>query len=120
MPIRRRITDPNGFSQRVSELRERRQLTLAQLGRQVGVSGTCVWNWESGNTFPKAGALKALADALGTTATYLVEGGANRVRERTESERPNLSQVIRSARESIAETAGVSIDKVRVTLDYNE
>jgi transcriptional regulator with XRE-family HTH domain len=120
MPIRKRITDRDGFSRRVSELRERHQLTLAELGRAVGVSGTCVWNWEAGNTFPKAGALKELARALGTTPTHLVEGeGASSVVE-GEPHQQSLSDVIRAARESIAIAAGVGVAKVRVILDYDE
>lgn len=120
MPIRRRITDPMGFAGRVSELRESKHLTLAELGRAAGVSGTCVWNWESGNTIPRAESMKGLVSALGTTATYLVEGRDVSSDDRLPPEQPSLSHVIRSAREAISESAGVPISKVRVILDYDE
>jgi len=120
MPIRRRITDPMGFARRVSELRETKHLTLAELGRAAGVSGTCVWNWESGNTCPRAESMKALVSALGTTATYLLDGRDVASDDRLLPEQPTLPHVIRSAREAIAEAAGVPLSKVRVVLDYDE
>jgi transcriptional regulator with XRE-family HTH domain len=124
MPIRRRISDPLGFARRVAELREKKGLTQAQLGRSAGVSGTCVWNWENGNTFPRVDTLKALARALGTTGTHLVEGDEHPSAYGSgvgakSGPAADLPDLIRSARESIAAAAGISLDKVRVVLDYD-
>lgn len=125
MPIRRSITDPKGFSRRVSGLREKSGLTLAELGRAAGVSGTCVWNWENGNTFPKVDSLRSLASALGTTGTYLVEGDDPRLADGAGAgmkpePADDLPDIIRSARESIATAAGIGVGKVRVVLDYDD
>ena len=125
MPIRKRISDPTGFQRRLKELREVKNLTFAALGRAAGVSGTCVWNWENGNTFPRAVALAPLAKALETTGVYLVEGRENGSSADFKSKRKpdttvDLSETIRSAREAIAAVAGIGVVKVRVILDYDD
>lgn len=132
MPIRRRISDPKGFSRRLSKLRDNRGFTLAQLGRATGVSGTCVWNWENGNTFPKPETLRALAAALETTATYLVEGpdetglgasGPSQVITQTVSsggpasrsaDKKGLS--IAEAKEGLSLFFGVPVESVQITI----
>ncbi|MGQ0589824.1 MAG: helix-turn-helix domain-containing protein [Sphingosinicella sp.] len=132
MPIRRRITDPKGFARRVAKRREEKGLTLAELGRAAGVSGTCVWNWENGNTFPKAPALRALAAALGATATYLVEGPDEPVLVAAESspDAPSTSLPrggvpippdknglsISEAKEGLSRYFGVPVESVQITI----
>ena len=107
------------FSKRVLQLREERGLTQIQLGRRVGVSGTCVWNWETGNTFPRSAAMTKLADALGTSVDYLSIGnGASK--SNNDVDRRSLNVVIEEAREAVANAAGVPISKVRVVLDYGD
>lgn len=109
------------FGKRVASLREERELTQVQLGKKVGVTGTCVWNWEGGNTFPRPAALNRLAQALGTTVEFLSSGKDSRLMEQGESaaHRP-LADIIMEARETVARAAGVPVNKVRVVLDIGD
>lgn len=112
-------TARQAFGRRVASLRSERQLTQVELGKQVGVSGTCVWNWEGGNTLPRSAALSKLAQALGTTVEYL-SFGANSASPANAngSGHRSLSDVIMEARESVANAGGVPVSKVRVVIDY--
>lgn len=111
------------FSQRVASLREQQDLTQAELGRAVGVSGTCVWNWEGANTFPRPATLKRLAQALGTTVSFLSgradgSGSADKGAE-LDARRP-LAETIMEARQTVAAAAGMPVSKVRVILDCGD
>lgn len=67
--------DATTFSERLRLLRNRRGLTQQQLADQVGVTKTTISRWEkaSGNR-PYGHNLTALAQALGSTPTFLVDG----------------------------------------------
>jgi transcriptional regulator with XRE-family HTH domain len=110
------------FSQQISNLRERHELTQAELGRKVGVSGTCVWNWEGGNTFPRTATLRRLADVLGTSIADLTgrSSGSTDGAPAGGSEAKPLAETIMDARRSVAEAAGLPVSKVRVVLDCGD
>jgi transcriptional regulator with XRE-family HTH domain len=112
------------FAKRVEQLRESRGLTQDQLGRRVGVSQTCVWNWENANTFPRGAALKKLAQALQTTADYLeagINGGSpTNTGAVTGGIPPALGDVILQARQQVANAAGAELGQVRVVIDWGE
>lgn len=114
-----RNTGRQAFGKRVASLRNERELTQVELGKQVGVSGTCVWNWEGGNTFPRPAALHKLAQALGTSTEYLSSGiSSPTVSNAKGPAHRSLSDVIMEARESVAIAGGVPVSKVRVVIDY--
>ena len=110
------------FGQRVYDLREQRELSQIQLGEQVGVSGTCVWNWEYGHTFPRSAALKKLARALNTSTEYLTLGQGSHSAE-SSGHIPSdqlLADAILKAQEMVATAAtaaGVPFKEVRIMLD---
>lgn len=108
------------FCKRVVELRERRELTQAELGRQAGVSGTCVWNWERGNTYPRPGTMKRLAQALGTSPAFLSGNESNVISTEGQPVGRPLAEIIAHAREMVASAAGVPLSKVRVVLDVGD
>lgn len=62
----------SGVGQRIRELREERALTLAELGRRVGVSASALSQIERGKTRPAVGTLSALAGELGVTVDGLI------------------------------------------------
>ena len=115
---------PDTLAARIVAARHSKGLTASALAREVGVTPTCVWNWEEGNTNPRAENLKALARALHVPASYLTHGtGPDEtvfVLEATPYApgQPDLAGVIVAAKSSIAKAAGIAVDKVRVTLDY--
>ncbi len=65
---------PHSFASRLKKLREERGMSKTGLGRAVGVSTTCVWNWEEGNTEPRSQNFVALAQALKVPRDFLEFG----------------------------------------------
>ena len=126
MPIRPRLTKGReGFGRRVAWARSQKGWTLADLGKEVGVSGTCVWNWEEGNTHPRPASLSRLAAALDMSADHLLEGyeGADETEAKDDREPEcsmSLADLISTARETIAQAAELPPSKVRITLDYGD
>lgn len=112
------------FSQRLSALRTEKGLSKSGLARALGVTPTCVWNWEEGNTHPRADALARLAAKLGTTPEFLELGSGGNVHhlefDAPAQTRPgeSVAEVVRRAREAVAAAAGLSIDQVRITIEY--
>jgi transcriptional regulator with XRE-family HTH domain len=112
----------HGFAKRVGRLREELELTQAELGRKVGVSGTCVWNWESANTYPRStNTMRRLAQALATTVEFLSAGEEPRENQsRASNGQRSIADIILEARQKVAAAAGLSVDNVRVVLDWSD
>ncbi|MEQ1940796.1 helix-turn-helix domain-containing protein [Mesorhizobium sp. VNQ89] len=109
------------FASRLRTLRENRRLSKTALAKQVGVSTTCVWNWEEGNTEPRSENLAALGKVLNAPVSYLQNGsewdGASSKAMRPH-EGVTLAEVIADAKIRIALLAGISPEKVNVSLEY--
>ena len=58
----------------IRQLREKRNLTQAQLGEQIGVSSKTVSKWETGKGLPDITLLQPLAQALGISVIELMNG----------------------------------------------
>ena len=113
------------FATRLRSLREERRLSKTALSKLVGVSTTCVWNWEEGNTEPRWENLVALGDALKVSPEYLERGRglfrgdkADASSSSTEVEQLNLAEVIADAKVKIARLAGTRPDKVSISIEY--
>lgn len=61
---------------RLRQARKDNKMTLAQLGKLVGVTGGAVTAWESGRNIPDAVMLTKLAAALNVTLNWLAEAPA--------------------------------------------
>jgi len=66
-----------GFSQRLRELRRQRNLSQTELGEQVDLHHTHISRYERGVSRPSADALRRLAEVLGVTTDYLMEGASD-------------------------------------------
>ena len=64
----------NGFSQRLRELRQQRKLTQQELAKVAAIHYTHIGRYESGKSMPSADTLRRIAEALGTTADFLMDG----------------------------------------------
>jgi transcriptional regulator with XRE-family HTH domain len=64
----------NGFAQRLRELRQQKDLTQQELARKADIHYTHIGRYESCKSMPAADTLKRLAEALGTTVDFLMEG----------------------------------------------
>jgi len=118
-------TDAFSFATRLRMLRENRRLSKAALARQVGVSTTCVWNWEEGNTEPRSDNLAGLSKALNVPVDYLQNGGEWAGAPSTISNAMSVSQhdltlpeVIADAKARISLLAGIPPEKVNISLEY--
>ena len=69
-----KMPSPDGFAERLRELRKQKGLSQAELGERVGIHYTHVGRYERGVSRPAADTLKRLADALGVSGDYLLEG----------------------------------------------
>ena len=64
----------NGFAERLRALRRQTNLSQSELSKIVGVHSIHISRYERGISKPNSGTLKKLAEALGVTADYLIEG----------------------------------------------
>ena len=60
----------------IKELREKCQLTQAELAERIGVSDKTVSKWETAKGYPDISLLEPIAKALGVSMTELVTGNA--------------------------------------------
>ena len=58
----------------IRELREKREMTQAELAEQIGVSSKTVSKWETGKGLPDITMLQPLAQALGISVIELMNG----------------------------------------------
>lgn len=114
----------HSFAHRLRQLRETHGLSKSALARSLGVSTTCVWNWEEGNTEPRTDNLAALSDALRVSVEYLQSGrnsdGAPSLDAAVTGTLPSatLPEVIADAKVRIAHLAGIAPEKVNISLEY--
>lgn len=62
---------------KLRELRQRRVLTLMELGERSGVAYNTIWRLENGRTGAQPRTLRKLAAALGIEPEELVKAGGN-------------------------------------------
>jgi transcriptional regulator with XRE-family HTH domain len=114
------VVGRQAFGKRLGELRRARGLTLGDVGRSVGVSASCVCQWERGRSFPRVDHFDRLAEAVGTTVDHLIAGRPDRAPAKTAASSSAVltaPQVIFSARREIARALGVEVSKVRVIVE---
>ncbi len=64
----------DGFAARLLSLRKQKNLSQTELGKLVGVHYSHIGRYELGISRPAADTLKRMADALGVSGDYLIEG----------------------------------------------
>jgi transcriptional regulator with XRE-family HTH domain len=67
------------IGERIKELRTAKKLTQSELAQMVGLSYIQVGRYETGKSAPSADVLNKLAEALGTTNDFLMNGGDDEV-----------------------------------------
>ncbi len=77
--LRKGLIMRDGFPQRLRELRKQKDLSQAELGKLVGVHYTHIGRYEGGVSRPSADILKRMADVLGVSGDYLMEGSTQEV-----------------------------------------
>jgi transcriptional regulator with XRE-family HTH domain len=67
-------TATSEFPQRLRQLRRQKNLSQAQLGEKAGVHYTHISKYERGVSNPSLETIRGLADALGVSTDFLMEG----------------------------------------------
>lgn len=96
------------FGDRLQRLRTEAGLNQAEVAEQMGVSAPSVSSWETGRSRPKHGRMAQLAGILGVPATDLLDDAAPE----------DAQELIERSREEIAHAMGVSVDRVRIFVEY--
>jgi transcriptional regulator with XRE-family HTH domain len=103
---------PEDIGARIRAARKAKGLTLAALGKAVGVNKVSAWAWEAGKAKPRLDKVQLIATALGVTPEALlrnpVQGSAD------------LADLIADCRTKIAEAAGLDVARVQVVLVYGD
>ena len=81
-----------GFAQRLRELRKQKNLSQTELGRLAELHYTHIGRFERGTSRPPGDTLKRLADALGVTSDYLLDGAADEAAKARFEDRELLKQ----------------------------
>ncbi len=81
-----------GFAQRLRELRKSKNLSQTELGQLAGLHYTHVGRFERGTSRPSGDTLKRVADALGVTSDYLLDGAASEAARARFEDRELLKQ----------------------------
>jgi transcriptional regulator with XRE-family HTH domain len=82
----------DGFPERLRKLRTERGLSQTELGERVELHYNHIGRYERGGARPTADALRRLADALGVTTDYLLEGESSEAAKARFSDRELLRQ----------------------------
>lgn len=64
----------DGFAQRLRDLRQQRGFKQTELAQLAGVNNGNLSRYERGSAQPSAEVLRRLADSLGVSVAYLIEG----------------------------------------------
>jgi transcriptional regulator with XRE-family HTH domain len=81
-----------GFAQRLRELRKSKNLSQTELGQLAALHYTHIGRFERGTSRPSGDTLKRLADALGVTSDYLLDGAATEAAKARFEDRELLEQ----------------------------
>jgi len=81
-----------GFALRLRNLRKQRNLSQTELGQLANLHYTHIGRFERGASRPSGDTLKRLADALGVTSDYLLDGATNEAAKSKLEDRELLKQ----------------------------
>lgn len=96
------------FGDRLQRLRTSAGLSVAEVAKRMGVSAPSVSGWEKGRARPTRGRVVKLAAILRVPTSDLLDHAAPE----------EFQELVDRSREQIAHAAGVSPDRVRITIDY--
>lgn len=82
----------DGFAQRLRELRKQKNLSQTELGQRAGLHYTHIGRFERGASRPSGDTLKRVADALGVTSDYLLDGATDEAAKARFADRELLKQ----------------------------
>lgn len=85
-------TMQTGLAGRLRQLRKQYDLSQAELAERVGLHTNLIGRYERGESRPAADTLKRLADALGVSSDYLLDGATDQAAKASFEDRELLEQ----------------------------
>ena len=82
----------NGLPERLKQLRQQKDLSQQELGELTGVHYTHIGRYERAQSTPATETLKRLAEVLGVSSDYLLEGSTDQAAKATFEDRDLLRQ----------------------------
>jgi len=96
------------FGARLQRLRTKAGLNQREVAKHMGVRAPSISSWEKGRSRPKRDHMVKLAAILGVAISDLVDDTTPK----------GFKELIDRSREQIASAAGLSIDRVRIIVEY--
>ena len=91
-PKPKQLSKQLGFPERLKQLRRQKDLSQQELGDKAQVHYSHIGRYERGQSKPSTDTLKLLADALGVSADYMLEGSTDQAAKATFEDRDLLRQ----------------------------
>ena len=105
---------------RIRIARNDQGLSLNALAKRIGVTSTCVWNWDHDNTSPRADALLRVADALNVSVEWLRDGKQSGSVSEAQTKPDTLDLILADARHRVAGLLGIDANRVKLTLAFDD
>lgn len=102
---------------RLKAARLRKGLTLERVAKPLGITRSCVSQWERGRSAPGARYFEQLAETLGTSVAHLLTGRRDDAPADAQSLAVEAPDVVLQARKDVARALGVDLSQVRVEVD---
>ena len=80
------------FGRKVKELREKNNLSMEQLAKQLGVTKSRINMWENSGTIPRGDVLVKLANEFGVSTDYLLGNNSETAISPTEAKLSSLQR----------------------------
>lgn len=106
-------TPPDAIGPRIVFARERAGLSTAQAARRLGVKTRTLTRWERGESEPRPNRLVMLAQLLGVSPAWMLEGSANfrPTEEPTDgAEMIDIREQLKAAKRAISELSDIVDD----------
>lgn len=103
------------IADRISGAREKHGMSKSELARRVGVTPTCVWNWERGNTRPRPDAVAKICEVLGLDEAFLFVSGTIDLLQIVSNRK--VDEILDDASADLAVTLGVTKERVRLRFE---
>ena len=100
---------PSALAARLTELRERRGFSIAQMATRLGVSRQALWYWETGQRAPRKNLLQRIAREFGVSERDLTLSAEDR------SSAPGSIQALK---ELVAAQCGVASERVKIAVEF--
>ncbi len=106
------------FGRRLRRLRIKSGRSMVALAKLAGVTKPTLWKWETDKVRPRPAALSKLADIFSVDEMHLLYGRKPQIGT-FKNTAATLEELVKQSRTQIARVAGVSENKVGITIEWS-